>query len=352
MNAKPLFITSFIFLCLSLLFLSAAASAKQPYLSPDEQNNIDVFRQAAPSTVYITSKERRRNRFTLNVFEIPVGSGSGFIWDKTGIIVTNAHVVEGASSINVSLHNGTVFPAKILGMAPDKDLAVLKIDVGAQKIIPLPVGNSDRLVVGRKVLAIGNPFGLDATLTQGIISALGREIKSPTGRKIKGVIQTDAAINPGNSGGPLLDSTGSLVGVNTAIIGPGGGSAGIGFAIPVNTVRKVVPELIRHGRLMRPVLGISVVDDSIAQRWRLKGVVVLSVEKGTGAAKSGLKGLSRDRRGRIILGDVIISIGKKKVSNTDDLLSTMELHKPGDVVTVITHYKERTRKLKVRLGKP
>ena len=216
-------------------------------------------------------------------------------------------------------------------------------------LVPLPLGNSSDIEVGRKVLAIGNPFGLDTTLTTGIVSALGREIGSPSGRRISGVIQTDAAINPGNSGGPLLDATGRLIGVNTAIIGPGGGSSGIGFAIPVNTVRKVVPQLIKYGRLIRPSLGVSLLQDARARRIGLKGLVVLSVQPGSGAAQAGMQGVRRAQDGSLRMGDVITAIGEKPVTSTDDMLDTLEQHKPGETISVTTERQGEQREFRVLL---
>ncbi|MCZ6645772.1 MAG: trypsin-like peptidase domain-containing protein [SAR324 cluster bacterium] len=317
--------------------------------SSDEDNNVEIFKAVSPSTVFITSKQLRRDLFTMNVFEIPRGTGSGFVWSRDGIVVTNAHVIEGADSIMVSLADNTSWEAKVVGVAPSKDIAVLKINAPPEKLKPLPIGDSDMLQVGRKVLAIGNPFGLDYTLTTGIISALGREIISPNGRKIRGVIQTDAAINPGNSGGPLLDSTGRLIGVNTAIIGPGGGSAGIGFAVPVNTITKVVPELIAHGRLIRPVMGLGAVEDRSAQNLGIVGVIVMEVDAGKGAARAGMIGLTRSADGRILIGDVIVGVGDMAVRNSDDLLNAMEQHKPGDVVTVRTERRGEDKTFQVRL---
>ena len=318
--------------------------------SSDEENNIEIFRRASPSTVFITNKQLRRDLFTMNVFEIPRGTGSGFIWSRDGIIVTNAHVIQGASSIVVGLSDHSIWEATVVGVAPEKDIAVLKIDAPAEKLPPLPIGKSENLQVGQKVLAIGNPFGLDYTLTTGIVSALGREITSPNGRTIRGVIQTDAAINPGNSGGPLLDSSGRLIGINTAIIGPGGGSAGIGFAVPVNTVRQVVPDLIRYGRIIRPVLGVGIVEDRIAKQLGITGVIVMNVEAGKGAAKAGLTGLKQDRNGRITLGDVIVAVDGAPVETSDDLLTILERHKAGEVVTVKTERRDGSKEFRVRLS--
>ncbi len=318
----------------------------------DEQNNVDIFKRASPSAVYITNLGLRQDLFTLNVSEIPQGTGTGIVWSKDGFVITNFHVIEGASKVAVGLTDQSIWEAKIVGTAPDKDLAVLKIAAPAAKLVPLPLGNSDQLEVGRKVLAIGNPFGLDSTLTTGVISALGREINSPSGRRIRGVIQTDAAINPGNSGGPLLDSSGRLIGINTAIIGPSGASAGIGFAVPVNTVRKVIPELIQFGRQMRPVLGISAVDDQIAQRLGVQGVIVAGVGRGSGAAQAGLTGVKRARDGGVILGDVILAVNGTKVRDNSDLLDALELHKAGDTVTVETRREDGPHSFQVQLSAP
>ncbi|MDH4226117.1 MAG: trypsin-like peptidase domain-containing protein [Deltaproteobacteria bacterium] len=321
-------------------------------ISDDEENNVQVFKDAAPSVVFITNRQLRRDRFTLNVFEIPQGSGTGFVWSRNGYVVTNAHVVEGAHSVVVTLFDQSTWVARLVGFSLDKDLAVLKIEAPPEKLKPLPLGHSDTLEVGRKVLAIGNPFGLDSTLTTGVISALGREISSPSGRKIRGVIQTDAAINPGNSGGPLLNISGELVGVNTAIIGPGGGSAGIGFATPVNTLRKVVPQLIEHGVEIRPVLGVGVMPDHLARRFGVEGVIVMAVHPKGGAAEAGIKGVKQDAMGRLLLGDVMIQVDGRRVGNSDDLLNAIEQHKPGDIVTVQTRRGNQLLTFRVRLSAP
>ena len=274
------------------------------------------------------------------------------MWSKDGYIITNFHVVEDANRIAVGLTDQTQWEAKIVGVAPDKDLAVLKIDAPAAKLFPLPLGDSDKLEVGRKVLAIGNPFGLDSTLTTGIVSALGREISSPNGRRIRDVIQTDAAINPGNSGGPLLDSAGRLIGINSAIIGPSGASAGIGFAVPVNTVKKVVPELIRYGRENRPVLGISTAADPVARQLGIEGVIVVEVGRGSGAAKAGLQGVKRLSNGRTQIGDVIVAVDGAPALDNDALLTALEAHKAGDTVTVTVVRKGGEIKVPVTLSNP
>ncbi len=245
---------------------------------------------ASPSVVYLTSLALKRDIFSLNLFEIPHGAGSGFVWDQDGHIITNFHVIQEASGARVTLADHSVWDAQLVGTAPDQDLAVLYINAPKHQLKPIAIGTSGDLQVGQKVFAIGNPFGLDQTLTTGIISALGREINAVTGRTISGVIQTDAAINPGNSGGPLLDSAGRLIGVNTAIYSPSGVSTGIGFAVPVDTVNRVVPQLIRHGRIIRPGLGVRIADDATARRFGLQGVLIIQVEKGSAAETAGLRG--------------------------------------------------------------
>ncbi|HEY7493040.1 MAG TPA: trypsin-like peptidase domain-containing protein, partial [Candidatus Tectomicrobia bacterium] len=288
-------------------------------LAADERATIDLFRAVSPSVVYITTLTR--DIFSLNLFEIPQGAGSGFIWDQDGHIITNFHVIQGASAARVTLADHSVWDAQLVGIAPDQDLAVLYIAAPQSRMPPIAVGTSADLLVGQKAFAIGNPFGLDQTLTTGAISALGREITAVTGRTIAGMIQTDAAINPGNSGGPLLDSSGRLIGVNTAIYSPSGGSAGIGFAVPVDTVNRVVPQLIRHGRVIRPGLGVSLADDTTARRLGLKGALIIQVGKGSAAEAAGLRGTRRDANGRILLGDVIIGIATEVVESSGDLMN-------------------------------
>jgi S1-C subfamily serine protease len=302
-------------------------------LASEEKTAVEIFRNSSPAVVYITTIELRRNLFNLNVYEIPQGTGSGFIWDREGRIVTNYHVIEEANRVEVTLADQSAWKGVIVGVAPDKDLAVLRISAPADKLRTLPIGESHNLLVGQKVFAIGNPFGLDQTMTSGIVSALGREIQAVTGRTIQGVIQTDAAINPGNSGGPLLDSAGRLIGVNTAIYSPSGGSAGIGFAVPVDVVNRVVPEIIRHGRLIKPGLGISVAHDKLAQRLGIDGVLVINLEPGSKAAKSGLRGTSRSQ-GEVVLGDIIVAVNGRRVHTFDDLRNEIEQYRVGEEVTL------------------
>ena len=325
---------------------------QRTFLTNDESNNISVFKNASPSVVFVTNTQLKRQRFSLNVMEIPRGSGTGFVWDKSGLIVTNFHVVQGANKITIELQSNKSYQASVVGTAPEKDIALLKIDAPEEDLQPLPLGDSDDLAVGRKVLAIGNPFALDTTLTVGVVSALGREIKSITNRTIKNVIQTDAAINPGNSGGPLLNSNGDLVGVNTAIYSPSGASAGIGFAIPVNAVKLVIPQLISHGKLIRPILGIEMLPEYWTKRLRVKGVAILSVLEGFPAERAGMVGVREDRRGTIHLGDIIIAINDQRISNEDSLLGQLEQFKPGDTVLVTTLKDEAIHNYTVELALP
>lgn len=303
-------------------------------LASDERTTIDIFRNAAPSVVYITSIAVRRNLFNLNVYEIPQGTGSGFIWDKQGRIVTNFHVISDANRLEVTLADHTTWKAVLVGAAPDRDLAVLQISAPANKLQPLAIGESKNLLVGQKVFAIGNPFGLDQTLTTGVVSALGREITAVTGRTIHDVIQTDAAINPGNSGGPLLDSAGRLIGVNTAIYSPSGASSGIGFAVPVGEVNRVVPQIISKGKLIRPGLGIALANPRLMEELGLEGVMVLKVQPGSSAEKAGLRGTTQVREG-LVLGDIIVAVNGKKIKDYDNLRDELERHEVGESIALI-----------------
>jgi S1-C subfamily serine protease len=302
-------------------------------LAEEESTAIEIFKNVSRSVVYLSSIELRRDVFSLNIYEIPKGTGSGFIWDKDGRIVTNFHVIEDASRIEVVLADNTRWKASLVGVSQDKDLAVLKISAPAEQLRPIPLGDSRNLLVGQKVFAIGNPFGLDQTMTSGIVSALGREIQSVSGRTIQGVIQTDAAINPGNSGGPLLDSAGRLIGVNTAIYSPSGASAGIGFAVPVEIVNRVVPEIIRHGRVIRPGIGITIAHPSLAERLEVRGVLIINVQRGSTAESAGLRG-TRQRGAELLLGDIIVSVNDATVSSYDDLRNEFDNYMIGDAVTL------------------
>ncbi|HMU55136.1 MAG TPA: trypsin-like peptidase domain-containing protein [Nitrospira sp.] len=303
-------------------------------LAPDERATMAVFERATKSVVFIANTAIQRDPWSFDLFEAPQGSGSGFVWNKQGHIVTNFHVVYGANSIRVTLADRSEYKAVLIGADPDHDLAVLQIQAPDDALSPITVGSSNDLRVGQKVLAIGNPFGLDHSLTTGVVSALGRTIKSLSNRTIEGVIQTDAAINPGNSGGPLLDGSGRLIGVNTQIVSPSGAFAGIGFAVPVDTVNRIVPELIKHGKLIRPGLGVSLVPDSMAKRWGVKGLIIGKVSRGGAAERAGLQGARETMPGRVELGDVIVSVSNRPVSTVDELMDVMEDHKVGDRVTV------------------
>ncbi|MBV1877553.1 MAG: trypsin-like peptidase domain-containing protein [Pseudomonadales bacterium] len=330
----------------------AALPVTAPFLTNDENNNIAVFKQAGPSVVFVTNTRLRRQRFSLNVMEIPTGSGTGFVWHESGLILTNFHVIYKANKITITLQSGKSYQATVVGSAPEKDLTLLKIDAPDEQLIPIPLGDSAALSVGRKVLAIGNPFALDTSLSVGVVSALGREIKSISNRTIKDVIQTDAAINPGNSGGPLLNSMGQLVGVNTAIYSPSGASAGIGFAIPVNTVKLIIPQLIKHGRLYRPVLGVETLTDYWAKRFKVKGIAIMSVKDGLAADIAGMVGMSEDRLGNLHLGDVIIAVNGEPVTTEDSLLSLLEQFEPGEEVKVTTMKNESIHNYQVILTAP
>lgn len=318
-------------------------------LAADEINTIEIFRQNSASVVYVTSIALRRGLFSLNAVEIPQGTGSGFVWDKDGRIVTNYHVISDANRIQVTMADQSTWKAVLVGAAPDKDLAVLRITAPAGQLYPITVGRSEDLLVGQKVFAIGNPFGLDQTITSGIISALKREITGVTGRTIHGVIQTDAAINPGNSGGPLLDSAGRLIGVNTAIYSPSGAYAGIGFAVPVDEVNRVIPELIRHGRLIKPGLGAGLADERIAGKLGIEGILILNVEQGGPAETAGLRP-TRQYRGDIVLGDIITAIAGKKVRTYNEIGDVLETFKVGDEVVVTVNRDGEIVEVVVRLA--
>lgn len=304
-------------------------------LGADERTNIQIFEQTAPSVTYITNKRFQRGFFSFNVMEVPQGTGSGFLWDDKGHIVTNNHVIHEADEIEVKMQNGKSYDASVVGKDPDHDLAVLQINAMNLNIPPLMIGSSNDLRVGQKVLAIGNPFGLDSTLTTGIISALGRTIQSMTKRYIHDVIQTDAAINPGNSGGPLLDSFGRLIGVNTAIMSSSGTYSGVGFAVPVDTVNRIVTKLINYGKVGRPGLGISLFPEHFMSRWGIEGVGILEVYKGSSAEETGLRGAKRLPGRQIEMGDIIIECDGSQVRKSSDLIRILDRHEVGDEVDIV-----------------
>eukprot|EP00210_Caulerpa_lentillifera_P000128 g123.t1 len=320
---------------------SNAAPNEEPKPTPDlyhdENQVVQLFNRCRHSVVHITSFVQGLHPFSLNPVEIPQGTGSGFVWDHYGHLVTNLHVVSGHQKVQVSLSDNRKFEAEVCGSEADKDLAVLKINPTNSELVPIELGLSNNLKVGQSVFAIGNPFGLDQTLTAGIVSGLGREIAAQeTGRLIRDVIQTDAAINPGNSGGPLLDSRGRLIGVNTAIVSPGSGTfSGIGFAIPSNTVRRVVNQIIKHGKIVKPRLGLFCATDTQSQSL-LKGqpgIIVVAVEEGSPAQAAGIRGVQRESGG-VVLGDIIVAIGGKPVALLEELLSIIEEFDVGDLVPI------------------
>ncbi|MEY4583120.1 MAG: hypothetical protein RL701_7823 [Pseudomonadota bacterium] len=304
-------------------------------LGTGEKARIALFERTWRSVVHITTLAIRSDPFRLNVLEVPSGTGSGFVWDNLGHIVTNYHVIKGASHARVTLADHRTLEAQLVGVSPRNDLAVLRV-VGLPANLPaLPLGTSHDLVVGQDVIAIGSPFGFDYTLSTGVISGLGREIQGAGGLPILGAIQTDAAINPGNSGGPLMDSSGRLVGINTMIFSPSGASAGVGFAVPADTVARVVPELITYHQEIRPVLGVELADDAVTARLGLPGALVRDVEPASPAEQVGIQPTRIDARtGQITLGDVIVDLDGQKLRNASDLFLMLEKHKPGDTATV------------------
>jgi len=302
-------------------------------LAADERSTIEIFRNASPSVVFITTQTHVVDPWTRNVFQVKRGTGSGFVWDSAGHVVTNYHVIEGARSARVRLSDQRSFEAVLVGASQSHDLAVLRISVPLDPPPPLPIGSSHDLQVGQKVFAIGNPFGLDHTLTSGVISALDRTIGDDEERVIENLIQTDAAINPGNSGGPLLDSAGRLIGVNTAIYSPSGAYAGIGFAVPVDEVNRVVPDLLAYGRYQRPSLGVVVDDDvskAVTERLGVSGVLILRVEPGSAAERAGLRGTRITGSDTIIPGDVIQRLNGIAVTDVNALREEVAKARIGD----------------------
>jgi len=328
------------------------AGITDPTVATDEQNNIEVYRTLSPGVVFIHSTSYARDFF--GFVEPQEGSGSGSILDQQGNILTNYHVIEGAQKLSVSLGGKKDYPAEVVGGDPDTDLAVIRLTekpVGGLTVVPL--GDSDKLVVGQKVLAIGNPFGLDRTLTTGVISGLQRPIRARNNRLIEGAIQTDASINPGNSGGPLLDSHGRMIGINSQILSPSGSSAGVGFAVPVSIAKRVVPQILQNGRVRRPKLGISTRDiASLRNQIDLPvedGVLIYQVARGGGAAAAGLRGVQQTEMGDVELGDIIVGIDNDKVSNSDDLFRVLDKHQIGETVQVQIWRDGRRMSVPVRL---
>mmetsp|Transcript_42507 Transcript_42507/g.51604 ORF Transcript_42507/g.51604 Transcript_42507/m.51604 type:complete len:516 (+) Transcript_42507:119-1666(+) len=319
------------------LYRSAVSTSNGIQLTNDENKTVNIFKTSTPSVVYITNLAVRRDAFTLDVLEVPQGTGSGFVWDSQGHIVTNYHVIKGANDVIVTLQDLGEFPARIVGFDQDKDVAVLQIDTSKFEgdLKPVTLGQSFSLQVGQRVYAIGNPFGLDHTLTTGIISGLNREISSGnTGRPIQNVIQTDAAINPGNSGGPLINSQGKVIGINTAIYSTSGTSSGVGFAIPSDTVVGIVDQIINFGRVTRPIIGISFAPDQSMELLGVKGVLVLGTPVGGPANMAGIRPTTRDQTGRLILGDVVTQIDNDVITNTSDLYKVLDKCMVGQTLKV------------------
>ena len=323
------------------------AGVADPSVATDEQNNIEVFRAISPGVVSVNTTRQPRSYFDAG----RRGGGTGSVIDDQGHGLTNYHVIEDADQVTVSLGGDKTYPARIVGRDPDTDLAVIKVEGAREALKVVPMGDSDRLVVGQKVLAIGNPFGFARTLTTGVISGLQRPIRSRNNRPIEGAIQTDASINPGNSGGPLLDSSGRMIGINTLIYSPSGASAGVGFAVPVQIARRIVPQLIQNGAVVRPKLGIVPFNVRNLQV-RLpvsEGVGIYQVSPGGPAAAAGLRGLQQTEDGDVVVGDIITGIDGEKIADGDDLYRVLDKHKFGDVVQVEVFRDDRRVKVPVRL---
>ncbi|MBL7664543.1 MAG: trypsin-like peptidase domain-containing protein [Bacteriovoracaceae bacterium] len=316
-----------------------------------EKNLIDIYKKSVPSVVNLTNIRSVGHPFFGFIEKIPAGQGSGFVWDNQGHIVTNYHVIEGGEEFQVSFYNDTKsYKARVIGSAPSKDIAVLKLEKMPPNLLPIAPGLSKDLQVGQLAIAIGNPFGLDHSMSTGIISALGRKIVGVGNVKIHDMIQTDASINQGNSGGPLLDSSGKLIGMNTMIYSTSGSSAGLGFAVPVDTITQTVPQLIQHGKIIRPSLGVQILDDRIKERFfGEKGIAISSVIDGGPADKAGLQGLSQDNRGKIYKGDLILKINDTEVNSYDDIYHELEKFKVGDKVSVTYKRDEKTKTVEITL---
>jgi S1-C subfamily serine protease len=320
-------------------------------LAEDEQTTVDIFRKVSPSVVHVTTLvTSETGPLGLDIEQIPAETGSGYIWDRQGHVVTNYHVLKGGDAVQVVLADHSTWDAKIVGVYPDEDIAVLFIAAPKEKLHPVMVGSSQGLQVGQNAYAIGNPFGLDHTMTKGILSALGREASSSTGHPMKGLIQTDAAINPGNSGGPLLDSAGRLIGMNYAILSPSGAFAGVGFALPVDEINRLATQLIEHGKIIRPRMGLQIAPSQWSEELGVQGVLVLHVTSGGPADKAGILPTRRTAGGRIVLGDVIVAIDNQPVKSSDDFFKIEDSHKIGDVVTVTVLRDGQKKDLKVTLG--
>src|SRR6267142_769837 len=336
--------------------VATPANITDPSLATDEQNNIEVYKAASPGVVYIQSTTMQRDFF--GMFSQPVeGAGSGSVIDEQGDILTNYHVIANAEKLTVSFGSGKAYPAKVVGRDPDTDLAVIRLlETPKESLTIVPLGDSDKLEVGQKVLAIGNPFGLDRTLTTGVISGLQRPIRARNGRPIEGAIQTDASINPGNSGGPLLDSHGRMIGINSQILSPSGASAGVGFAVPVNIAKRIVPQLIRNGVVNRPTMDLNTRDVALFRDQVdlpvKDGAMIYQIARGGAGATAGLRGVTQTENGDFEMGDIIVSLDGEKVGNSDDLYSLLEKRQVGQTVQVEIVRNGRRLIVPVRLSAP
>lgn len=333
-----------------LIIMTALVSGPLNALTEDEKNTIEIVKRSVNSVVFITNIQLVRD-FFYREEEVQRGSGSGFVWDNRGHIVTNYHVIEDGDSFIVTLSDQQQRKAKLVGKEPNKDIAVLKVEGDLSGLFPVSAGSSRSLLVGQKVVAIGNPFGFDHTVTTGIVSALGRQMMGAGGVTIRDMIQTDASINPGNSGGPLLDSDGRLIGMNTMIYSRTGTSAGIGFAVPVDTIKKIVPQIIKYGKVIRPGLGLSLLPDKFARRLDIDGVIIWEVPRYSGAYRSGIRGLGRDRYGQLYIRDIIVGIDNHKITSYDDLYNTLDSYRIGDMITLTLRRDREERKVRIQLVK-
>lgn len=348
-----------ILVTITFLMSSFQVSAKQldsssnelSNLTRAEQTNVNVFEKTVKSVVNISSIRTVRDFWNMKHHEVPAGSGSGYVWDESGHIVTNAHVIDQGEDFFVTFHGDkNKYKAKRVGMIREKDIAVIKLIDKPKNLVPLQIASSTNLKVGQKAIAIGSPFGLDHTMTTGIISALARTLRGYGNVQITGMIQTDASINPGNSGGPLLNSAGKLIGMNTMIFSSSGSSAGVGFAVPVDTIATIVPQLIKHGKVVRPIIGVQLLPDHIKKQFRIKsGVVVTEVFKNSPAKKAGIKGFSKDRQGRWTLGDVLLKINGKDINSFEDIYSILGDYKVGDKVDVTYQRGDNVKTTKIEL---
>ena len=328
----------------------AGQSAPLSRLTEDERNTIDVVRKTKNSVVFITNLQYLRDFFFTSDELVPQGNGSGFVWDDRGHIVTNFHVIAEGVKYMVSLPDQRQVEATLVGRDPTKDIAVLRLSETVSGLAPVAIGTSRDLQVGQKVIAVGNPFGFDHTVTKGIVSALGRTMPGAGGVSIRDMIQTDASINPGNSGGPLLDSTGELIGMNTMIASPSGASSGVGFAVPVDTVRKIVPQIIQYGKVIRPDIGgVTFVRDEVARRSKVEGAVVMEVDRASRAYDQGLRGLYRDSFGRLLIRDIVTAIDQMKIKSYDDLFAALDGYKIGDTVTMTVEREGKARQVRIQL---